>query len=114
VKNLNDLDLYRTFLPEIADKGDHTCGAFVFKKGNTPLRVIASAIDGWDHVSVSTPNRCPTWEEMEFIKRTFFKPDEVAYQLHVAEKEHINCHPHTLHIWRPWHAPIPLPPGEMV
>lgn len=36
------------------------------------LKVIATALDGWDHVSVSLPNRCPNWPEMEHVKRLFF------------------------------------------
>lgn len=84
------------------------------------LRVIASAgcdqPEGWrfDHVSVSLSNRCPTWDEMDFIKRLFFHPEEVAYQLHVAAAEHISAHPYCLHLWRCCDQPIPLPPAEMV
>jgi hypothetical protein len=51
---------------------------------------------------------------MEWIKRMFFKPDEVCMQLHVAESEHISYHAHCLHIWRPLEAEIPLPPDWMV
>lgn len=78
------------------------------------LRVIASNGDGWDHVSVSLAHRCPTWEELEFVKRFFFKPDEVAMQLHLPPSDHISLHPHCLHIWRPHDVMIPLPPKEMV
>jgi hypothetical protein len=79
------------------------------------LRVIASVGKGWDHVSVSLPNRIPTWYEMEFIKRKFFLPHETAMQLHVPEREHINIHPHTLHLWRPLKGiHIPVPPKELV
>lgn len=78
------------------------------------LRCIVSSGDGWDHVSVSLPMRCPTWEEMEHVKRKFFKEDEVAMQLHVPAKDHINCHPFCLHLWRPHDVAIPLPPQEMV
>lgn len=78
------------------------------------LRAIVSVSDGWDHVSVSTSVRCPTWDELEFVKRFFFKPDEVAMQLHLPPSDHISLHPHCLHIWRPHHATIPLPPKEMV
>lgn len=64
----------------------------------------------FDHLSVSLPTRCPTWEEMEFIKRLFFKPGEVCYQLHVGEANHVNIHDYCLHIWRPVDQDIPLPP----
>lgn len=78
------------------------------------LHVIASNGDGWDHVSVSGERSCPTWEEMEQVKRLFFKQDEVAMQLHVSGKDHINIHPNCLHLWRPHAALIPLPPKEFV
>lgn len=84
------------------------------------MRVIASAgkdqPEGWrfDHVSVSLSNRCPTWEEMDYIKRLFFQPEEVCYQLHVSSADHISDHPYCLHIWRCCDVAIPLPPSEMV
>jgi hypothetical protein len=87
------------------------------------LRVIASkggvvwgrneAGANWDHVSVSLPYRTPTWEEMNFIKDLFFFPDEVAMQLHPV-KEYINNYPFCLHLWRPLHQHIPLPPSILV
>lgn len=69
----------------------------------------------WDHVSVSLPMRCPTWEEMEQVKRLFFLPGETAMQLHVDTGEHISNHRFCLHIWRPTDGrEIPLPPSIMV
>ena len=44
------------------------------------LKVQISDGAGWDHVSVSLPDRCPAWEEMCFVKELFFLPDEVAIQ----------------------------------
>ena len=81
-----------------------------------PLRIIAASGGGWDHVSVSTDTRCPTWHEMSFVHRLFFYDDEVAMQLHVPATDHINNHPFTLHLWRPWSKlrRIPLPPKTMV
>jgi hypothetical protein len=70
-----------------------------FKLGE--LAIIASNGMGWDHVSVSRADRCPTWDEMELVKRLFFKDDECAMQLHVPPSDHINCHPNCLHLWRP-------------
>lgn len=79
------------------------------------MRVIASDGEGWDHVSVSLAHRIPNWLEMEHIKRMFFRPDECCMQLHVAVVDHINCHPHTLHLWRPNDGrEIPRPPNSLV
>lgn len=94
-------------------------GAFrIERRERSTLRVIACAGAGWDHVSVSVVvgGRCPTWDEMSYIHRLFFKPEETAMQLHVPESDHISYHPYTLHLWRP-HSKlkqIPRPPGWMV
>jgi len=91
---------------QVGDDG----GAYTMYLGGAFLRIIASFGEGWDHVSVSLEKRCPTWAEMEAVKRAFFYPNEVAMQLHVATADHINRHPYTLHMWRPHDQPIPLPP----
>lgn len=113
-------------------------GAFVVKRGVFRLRCIVCCGEGWDHVSVSLDNRCPTWEEMDHIKRLFWEDSEIVMQLHVTDS-HKNVNPYCLHLWRPqtrdesednrdrWKAsgekvpdawafyqPIPLPPDYMV
>lgn len=113
MRNLNNLDGGNR-ISWMGQRGDDTCGAFVFKHNGAFLRVLAAAGEGWDHVSVSLIDRCPTWDEMEFVKRKFFKDDETAMQLHVPAKDHINHHPYCLHLWRPHRAEIPLPPADMV
>lgn len=79
-------------------------------------RVTASWGGGWDHVSVSLINRCPSWEEMEFIRAVCFLDDETVVQFSVPRVNHINIHPHVLHLWRKqgegqW---VELPPSWMV
>lgn len=111
---------YRSFDAEIIDHygwaGDDTCGVFLVPSpiDKAGMRVVASSGEGWDHVSVSRRNRCPNWNEMEYIKRMFFKDDEAAMQIHVPPSDHINLHPYCLHLWRPLDADIPRPPGWMV
>lgn len=78
------------------------------------LRIIAACSNGWDHISVSLEDRVPTYEEMKRVKELFFLPDEWAMELHAPAKDHINVHPHVLHLWRPLCTPIPIPPREMV
>jgi hypothetical protein len=125
MKRLRELNQYRDKAWErrmtgrtAAEMGvQDTVGAFRLQGPcGAELRLVVSAEEGWDHVSVSTTlPRCPNWTEMEFVKRLFFRPDEVAMQLHVPPKDHISVHPHCLHLWRP-HEPasIPLPPKEFV
>jgi hypothetical protein len=96
-------------------------GAFVFPNG---LRAIVSdgtdwlqcfdELPAWEHVSVSREDRCPTWEEMCWVKDLFWRPVECVIQLHVPAADHINFHPHCLHMWRPIGIDLPMPPGDAV
>lgn len=90
-------------------------GAYRIPFRGVALNVISSTGLGWDHVSVSLPNRCPTWEEMEFIRGLFFRDDETVMQLSVPRSDHISLHPYCLHWWRPNDGQtIPRPPNELV
>lgn len=97
-------------------RGDSEAGCFVMPSplDGLDLRIIAAVGLGWDHVSVSRAERCPTWEEMDAVKREFFHDHETAMQLHVQPSHHINVHPYCLHLWRPLFGAIPLPPSIMV
>lgn len=79
-----------------------------------PATIVFSWGGGWDHVSVSFKNRCPTWEEMCEIKRMFFHPAEVVVQYHPAQSEYVNNHPYCLHLWRCQLCAMPTPPSWMV
>jgi hypothetical protein len=84
------------------------------------LNIIASNGLWWEHVSVSVagrrrrPLRTPTWEEMCYVKALFWEPEETVLQYHPPESEYINCHSHTLHLWKPVGVQIPLPPSILV
>lgn len=96
--------------------GDETCGVFrVPMIGKPlPLHVVASQGGGWDHVSVSLPNRCPNWEEMVRVKRAFFEDGEWALEFHPPVTLNISVHPYCLHLWRPQTVEVAVPPGWMV
>jgi hypothetical protein len=121
MKNLNMLNHIRDTGVRVRELygsvGNKHEGVFMLPalKGQWQLKIIASSGLGWDHVSVSLPDRTPTWEEMSLVKRVFFLPTEVVMQLHPSESEYVNHHPFCLHLWRP-HAPlvIPLPDPIMV
>jgi hypothetical protein len=93
---------------------DDDGGAGVLRLGGIDLRIICSSGGGWDHISVSLPDRCPTWDEMSHVKRLFFGPTEWAMELHPAVGENVNNHPYCLHLWRPQDGRLPLPPSWMV
>lgn len=107
---------YRVLVGPLAtddDSGNN--GAFLVPiPGGHDLRVLASDIGGWEHVSVSLPNRCPTWEEMCLVKSLFWDDTDAAMQLHLPLRDHVNNHPYCLHLWRPIGLTIPMPPSIMV
>lgn len=75
--------------------------------------------DPWEHVSVSVANatrkleRCPTWEEMAFVKDSWWEAEEAVVQFHPPRSEYVNCHPFSLHLWKPPYA-LALPPSITV
>ena len=95
-------------------------GAFVIPGPcGRDLRVIASSGDeslgvDWEHVSVSLGNRCPNWQEMDYIKSLFWADEEAVMQLHPPRSQWINNHNYCLHLWRPLKSEIPLPPSIAV
>ena len=87
-------------------------GAFLIDYQSFALRVIASDGMGWEHVSVSLPNRTPNWREMCFIKDLYWDAEDVVIQYHPAKSQYINRHDNCLHLWRPVGQEIPTPPKE--
>lgn len=122
MRDLGELRAYRRGL-EGFDNDDPRSGFFIFTsadRGGGQLRVIASCNHGWDHVSVSRSDRIPSWEEMEWIRRRFFRLEEFAFQYHAPIAEYVdgsfkgNCKT-CLHLWRPHEAEhFPTPPKYMV
>src|ERR1044071_6723190 len=102
MRDLHTLDKFRvpdSLLPEDWQSHDKSTGgffAFALPNEKEQLRVIVSIGEGWEHVSVSTNTRCPTWEEMEQMKRIFWYDWEPAFQLHPPVGDYVNCHPYCL------------------
>ena len=91
-------------------------GAFRITSLKFPRAINTIASDGleFEHVSVSVFNRCPTWQEMCFIKDLFWDPEDCCLQYHPPKSEYVNDHDFTLHIWRPIVVEIPRPHKIMV
>lgn len=131
----------RTKFPELVEKGRCTDTegyvAFATKPGDrfgafkvrcplssTWLKIIVS--DGqdwqemgmsgpaWEHVSVSNIQRCPTWEEMAWVKDLFFGEEETVIEFHPPKSQYVNRHPNCLHLWKPVGIELPRPPLECV
>lgn len=84
------------------------------------FQVVLSDGMGWEHVSVSLASknrkvdRCPTWDEMCFIKDMFFYDTERVVQYHPPRSEYVSNHPYCLHLWRPTNKDLPFPDPIMV
>ena len=120
MKFSSSLEQYRVTEGEFATHSGEPFGKFFIPgpHGRT-LQVIASNGDAelgvnWEHVSVSTPSRCPNWPEMCFVKSLFWDEEECVMQVHPPRSKWINNHPFCLHMWRPLNDHIPLPPEVAV
>lgn len=110
-----NLRKFRVDLPGYVREPDESIqGFFLIPYENFALRVMCSVGEGWDHVSVSVKGRCPTWMEMNWIRKLFFLPEETVVQFHPPEAEYVNLHPHTLHMWRSHSQKYELPPKWMI
>ena len=93
-------------------------GAFcILLKSNGKARkftLLASDGEDWEHVSVSLPDRCPTWGEMTYIKDLFWGEDDCVVQYHPPKEDYINNHPYCLHLWRSIDKEMPKPRFELV
>ncbi len=91
------LDKYRIAHPYLGKTpSGYLCGAFQIG----PLTVMSSGSPSpgdvgypWEHVSVSTPTRCPTWDEMKHVKELFWADDETVVQFHPEKSQYVNKHP---------------------
>lgn len=74
---------------------------------------------GWEHVSVSLQNargkkyetvkRCPTWEDMCFIKDLFWDAEDCVIQFHPPASSYVSHHPYCLHMWKSTTTEIEVP-----
>lgn len=94
---------------------DGNNGAFILKlnHGQT-LKAIASDGGGWEHVSVSRHDRCPTWDEVCQVKDLFWGAEDVVVQFHPRRSEYVNNHKFSLHLWRKIGHEFETPPSYMV
>ena len=105
--------------PLRSDRSYGCNGLFIFdhKKKNKSLIIRCIASDGreWEHVSVTLQvPRCPTWDEMCFVKSIFWDDTDMAIQYHPPESKYVNYHKYCLHLWKPIVEKLPLPPTYMV
>ena len=112
MRNLDHLNKHRMKL--MGSLGDEHNGAFRMKIKGEEYTIIASNGNGWEHVSVSSRHKIPSWKTMCAIKDLFFEEEEVVMQLHPKKSEYVNNHENCLHLWRPINQEIPTPPSLLV
>ena len=82
------------------------------------LRCMVSDGVGWDHVSVSLnvdkPKRCPSWNEMCFIKELFWEVEDCVIQFHPPANEYVSMHHYVLHLWKSQEYEHKTPPMVLV
>lgn len=102
---IDEIDKYRKDHPLMgsSEKGA-SYGYFTVPVGDVVLDVISSGSfyqgNDWEHVSVSLPDRCPTWAEMCVVKDLFWKESETVIQFHPRKNSYKNYHEFCLHLWR--------------
>ena len=78
-------------------------GQKAFIRFNGLLVIVSETVfdDGntWKHVSMSHPNKLPSYKEMCLCKSVFCGDDKTAIQVFPSKKEHVNFHPNCLHLF---------------
>jgi hypothetical protein len=65
-----------------------------------PCRVLVGVEDGRWHLSISHPNRYPTWDEIREARYQLC-PGEIDVVMYLPKVgEYINIHPHCFHLWQ--------------
>lgn len=90
------------------DHSDQEVGAW--ERIPDGLRVMESfeshCDEDWLHVSVSFPNRLPSWADMREVKETFCGKERESYMVLPPEKQYVNDHPFVLHLWCAIDGPV--------
>lgn len=132
MKIKEECERYRVMSGVFGTANSYTCGFFLlpseagggmggiaeYRSYEFKILAYDGTTDGWEHVSVSLPNRCPNWQEMSYIKDLFWDEEDCVIQFHVPKSQHVNNHPYCLHLWKKrdsvFETPNPLTVGMFV
>lgn len=114
MKSIEEIKKTPNLFIEAEAENDGMGGHYYDKYNNKNLNFIFSYQLGWEHLSVSMPNKTPSWEQMCMMKDIFWGEDEVCIEYHPRKEEYVNNHPHCLHIWKPRDVEMPTPPSILV
>lgn len=95
----------------VGPTSDERVAGLIFRRGR--LLVVVSPWDTdeglWLHVSVSTPTRCPTYDELTRVRRSLFRDTDTVLHVWPPASEHYSLHPYCLHLWTPMDGTRPIP-----
>lgn len=114
MKNLEEIRKTKNLFIEAETANDGMGGKYYDSSSNKFLNFIFSYQMGWEHLSVSMPNKMPSWDQMCKMKDIFWNKDEACVQYHPKEEDYVNNHPYCLHIWKPTEVELPTPPHILV
>ena len=116
MKDLRELNSHRILKRELdhLNKDFEHMGVFKFEINGTTYTAIATDDHGWDHVSISSYYKMPSWDIMESLKNKFFKDDEFAVEFHPKREDYVNNHAKCLHLWRPQETTLPYPDIQQI
>ena len=74
---------------------------FMRADGMSVILSVERCDDGkrWLHVSCARPDRLVDWGDLAAVKRLFIGDHRRALQVLPPASEHVNVHPHCLHLW---------------
>ncbi|KKL08362.1 hypothetical protein LCGC14_2576620 [marine sediment metagenome] len=73
--------------------------------------IVGRSTEGW-HLSISCPNRYPTWDEVAHARYSLIPNDVTLAMLLPPKEEYVNVHDFVFHLWqierdqlRPFYGP---------
>ncbi len=110
------IEQYRQSHPVLGDSSPGAnWGYFELTFNGERLRIVSSGTGSeWEHVSVSTPSKCPSWVAMQHVKELFWDDEETVVQFHPKKSAYVNFHPHVLHLWKLSGHSAQLPPMHLI
>lgn len=114
MKSLEEIKNTPNLVIKAEADNDGIGGYYYDRFNNKKLNFIFSCQMGWEHLSVSMPNKTPNWEQMCMMKDIFWGEDECCVEYHPRNEDYVNNHEHCLHIWKPTEEHLPTPPSILV
>lgn len=114
MKSIEEIKNTTNLFIEAEAANDGMEGKYYDKHSGKWLNFIFSYQLGWEHLSVSMPNKTPSWDQMCMMKDIFWEEEEACVQYHPRKEDYVNNHKHCLHIWKPTEEALPIPPSILV